>query len=203
MNLNSLIGFSCEKPKCWFLNFGEWFARFSFKFLSISFVEEDSREVYACESYLFDLCARTAHRNLEKHKETPMPKSKRRIWITLALGCAFVFLSSSMLLSQGERGTLDGIVTDTSGAVVPNAEVVALHTGTNIETKTSTTDAGVYRMPYLPLGTYKITVKGNGFQSAVAENVTLPGAQTLTLDFKLSSRPDYRAGHGKFRSAFD
>ena len=114
-----------------------------------------------------------------------MPRSNGRIPLSLLVSCAFLLLSPTILLAQGERGTFDGIVTDMSGAVVPNAEVVALNTGTNIETKTSTTDAGVYRMPYLPLGTYKITVKANGFQSAVAENVTLRVAQTLTLDFKL------------------
>ena len=123
---------------------------------------------------------------VEEHKETLMPKSKRRIPLSFLVSCALLLLSATTtLLAQGERGTFNGIVTDNSGAVVPNAEVSALHLDTNIETKTSTTDAGVYRMPYLPLGTYKITVKANGFQSAVAENVTLRVAQTLTLDFKL------------------
>ncbi|MCI0663796.1 MAG: carboxypeptidase-like regulatory domain-containing protein, partial [Acidobacteria bacterium] len=62
-------------------------------------------------------------------------------------------------LAQGERGSFNGIVTDPTGAVVPNAEVTAVNKETNVETKTMTTDSGVYRLPYLPIGTYKISVK--------------------------------------------
>src|SRR4030095_6973205 len=58
---------------------------------------------------------------------------------------------------------------------------------TNIETKTTTTDAGVYRLPYLPLGTYRITVKARGFQTAVPNSVILRVAQTRTLDIKLQA----------------
>ncbi|MCI0722826.1 MAG: TonB-dependent receptor [Acidobacteria bacterium] len=111
-------------------------------------------------------------------------KSNGRIQLSFLMACAFLLLSAATLRAQGERGAFNGIVTDTSGAVVPNAEIIALNLGTNVETKTSTTDAGVYRLPYLPLGTYKLTVKANGFQTAVADNVTLRVAQTLTLDFK-------------------
>jgi Carboxypeptidase regulatory-like domain len=71
--------------------------------------------------------------------------------------------------------------------VVPNAEVTAVNKETNIETKTMTTDAGVYRLPYLPTGTYKITVKVSGFQTAVADNISLRVAQTLTVDIKLQT----------------
>ncbi|MCI0659681.1 MAG: carboxypeptidase-like regulatory domain-containing protein, partial [Acidobacteria bacterium] len=60
-----------------------------------------------------------------------------------------MLLISSGALAQGERGTFNGIVTDATGAVVPNAEVTALNKETNIETKTTTTDSGVYRLPYL------------------------------------------------------
>jgi len=109
-----------------------------------------------------------------------------RIEITLRLAFLLVILlMPSSALAQGERGTLNGIVTDANGAVVPNAEVIALNLATNVETKTMTTDSGVYRLPYLPLGLYKITVKASGFQTSIIENVNLHVAQTLTVDFKL------------------
>src|SRR5262247_145063 len=94
--------------------------------------------------------------------------------------CATVF-------AQGERGALNGIITDQSGAVVAGAEVVATNIETNVETKTTTTDAGVYRLPYLPSGKYKITVKVQGFQTAVLNDVNLFVAQTLTVDIKLTA----------------
>src|SRR5215813_12361542 len=94
--------------------------------------------------------------------------------------CATVF-------AQGERGALNGIITDQSGAVVAGAEVTATNVETNVETKTTTTDAGVYRLPYLPSGKYKITVKAQGFQTAVLNDVNLFVAQTLTVDIKLTA----------------
>jgi hypothetical protein len=96
------------------------------------------------------------------------------------LVCATVF-------AQGERGALNGIITDQNGAVIPGAEVVATNIDTNVETKTTTTDAGVYRLPYLPSGKYKITVKAQDFQIAVLNDVNLFVAQTLTVDIKLTA----------------
>src|SRR5262245_33218399 len=89
------------------------------------------------------------------------------------------------LFAQGERGTFNGNVVDSSGAAVVGASVKALNPATGVELSTVTTEAGVYRMPYLPPGTYKITASSPGFRAAVRENVVLSVAQTLTVDFSL------------------
>src|SRR5499433_1149954 len=98
-----------------------------------------------------------------------------------------VLLGSATVFAQGERGALNGIVTDQNGAVVASAEVSATNIETNIETKTTTTDAGVYRLSSLPAGKYKITVKAQGFQTAILNEVNLFVAQTLTVDIKLTA----------------
>jgi hypothetical protein len=103
------------------------------------------------------------------------------------IGLFLVLLVSATVLAQGERGALNGIITDQNGAVVAGAEVTATNVETNIETKTTTTDAGVYRLPYLPSGKYKLTVKANGFQTAILNDVSLFVAQTLTVDIKLTA----------------
>ena len=59
---------------------------------------------------------------------------------------------------------------------------------TGVEFTTVTTDAGVYRMPSLPPGTYRITVTAPGFKSAVRDNVGLQVAQTLTAGFHAGGR---------------
>ena len=87
------------------------------------------------------------------------------------------------LFAQGERGTFNGTVTDPSGSSVPGATVRAVATATNVETTATTTAAGIYRMPYLQPGNYKISATAPGFKSAVRENVILSVAQTLTVDF--------------------
>src|SRR5687768_2021602 len=94
-----------------------------------------------------------------------------------------LFALSAILFGQGERGTFNGTVGDPSGAVIAGATVKAVNVATNVETTSTTTDAGVYRMPYLLPGTYKITATAPGFKSAVRENVILSVEQSLTLDF--------------------
>src|SRR6185369_8384831 len=96
-----------------------------------------------------------------------------------------LLLFATALFGQGERGTLNGTVTDPSGAVVVGAAVKATNVETGVETTAPTTEAGVFRLPYLPPGTYRLSVTAPGFKNALRENVELGVAQTLTLDFKL------------------
>jgi hypothetical protein len=96
-----------------------------------------------------------------------------------------LLLSSTVVLAQGERGGFNGTVTDSSGASLPDATVSAIDIQTSVETKVSTNESGVYRLPYLQPGIYKITVTKPGFRTSVTDNVTLRVAQTLTVDFKL------------------
>ncbi|HEY1242461.1 MAG TPA: carboxypeptidase-like regulatory domain-containing protein, partial [Bryobacteraceae bacterium] len=92
---------------------------------------------------------------------------------------------ATSVFAQGERGTLNGTVIDPSGSVVAGAAVKALNIATGVETAEITTDAGVYRIPLLQPGTYRLTVTAPGFKVALRENVILAVAQTLTVDFKL------------------
>ncbi len=87
------------------------------------------------------------------------------------------------LYGQGERGIFNGTISDPSGAVIAGATVKALNLATNVETPVETTSAGVYRMPYLAPGTYRLTASAPGFKTAVRDNVVLAVAQTLTVDF--------------------
>jgi hypothetical protein len=96
-----------------------------------------------------------------------------------------LLISALCLFAQGERGTFNGTISDPTGAVVPGAAVKAVNVATGIETNAQATNAGVYRMPYLPPGTYRLSVTAAGFKSAVRENVILAVAQTLTVDFTL------------------
>ena len=93
-------------------------------------------------------------------------------------------LMSAALLAQGERGTFNGTVLDASGAVLAGAAVKVLNPATGVEITSATTEAGVYRMPALSAGTYRITVSAPGFKGAIRENVVLSVAQTLTVDFR-------------------
>lgn len=82
-------------------------------------------------------------------------------------------------------GTLNGTVLDSSGATVPGATVVAVNADNQEESKTTTTSAGAYTLPYLQEGTYTIRVNMPGFRTAIAENVILRAAQTLTVNINM------------------
>ena len=102
---------------------------------------------------------------------------------TLVVAACLLF--GSVAHAQVARSQFNGTVTDSAGGVLVGAVVTATNTETNVESKATTTGAGVYVMPYLASGLYRISVSAPGFRPAQSTEVTLRAAQTLTLDFKL------------------
>src|SRR5262245_5549637 len=84
-------------------------------------------------------------------------------------------LSALQISAQVSGASLTGLVTDGSGAVVPDARVTAVNVATGVETSAST-QAGYYTFPALPVGTYEIQVEKSGFRKARA-TVTLETAE--------------------------
>src|SRR5437870_5348126 len=105
----------------------------------------------------------------------------------LAFALAFVLAVALAPFSFGQAisGNLVGTVFDPSGAVVPNAEVEAVNVATGVKTVTNTTSSGGYRFNNLPVGTYTVGVKAQGFAST-GKQVTLELNQTGTLNFSLT-----------------
>jgi hypothetical protein len=81
--------------------------------------------------------------------------------------------------------TLNGTVTDATGAVVANAKVVATNQATGVETTTQTGTAGAYLLPSLPIGIYRIQITASGFQSSIISNLKLDVATTVTQNVQL------------------
>jgi hypothetical protein len=105
---------------------------------------------------------------------------------TLAALAAFGIQNVSAQ-SQALNGQIEGIVTDTNGAAVPNATVTAKNIGTGTERTVSTDGSGLYRLPLLPLGTYRVTVEAPNFKRLVREGITLVTGQTATVDIGLET----------------
>ncbi len=87
--------------------------------------------------------------------------------------------------AQGDRGAITGVITDASGAVVPNVQVAATQLATHTVFKAVTTSVGVYRIPYLPAGDYRVSAVVKGFKTAVVEPVVVAVATVVTADLKL------------------
>ncbi len=106
----------------------------------------------------------------------------RRFIPSLAL--APLLLWGWSLLAQS-TATLQGTVSDQSGAVVPSAKVLVRNQGTGVERTTQTDSAGNYLLPSLPVGTYRIEVRAEGFQTQVASGLKLEVGQTVVQNFQL------------------
>lgn len=82
-------------------------------------------------------------------------------------------------------GQISGTITDATGAVVPGVEVVVTHDATGIRRSVKTNQAGIYTVPLLQPGEYRISVETEGFRALSRTGVQLQVAQTAQLDFKL------------------
>src|SRR5437016_6639561 len=67
--------------------------------------------------------------------------------------------------AQTGSSSITGTVTDSSGAVVPGAKVTAKNEATGVTYTQTTTGAGLYSFPSLPVGNYSITVENTGFKT--------------------------------------
>ena len=85
----------------------------------------------------------------------------------------------------GATGTILGTVTDSAGAVVPNARITVTNTATKISTQTVSNAAGDYNAPALNPGTYTVTAEAKGFQKAVVTSFTLTVNQHARIDLAL------------------
>src|SRR5690242_15629945 len=79
--------------------------------------------------------------------------------------------------AQTFRGTINGTVTDPSGAAVPNATVKATETTTGIDRTTVTTSDGAFAFQDLALGLYKVTVTATGFPTYTVDKVEVIAGQ--------------------------
>ena len=87
---------------------------------------------------------------------------------------------------QVRSATITGTVTDSSGALVVDADVIARDEATNVEYTGKTTQAGQYTIPYLATGTYTVIASKTGFQRFTATGVHLGTSQTVKVDGTLA-----------------
>ena len=95
---------------------------------------------------------------------------------------AAMLLLSSEVYAQLDRGTITGTVTDTSGAVIPAAQITIRNTATNATYQTVTTGAGDYTGLNLPAGRYEVTVQSPGLRKLVRTDVVVNVSEVVRVD---------------------
>src|SRR6266851_2955802 len=111
---------------------------------------------------------------------------KIKSWLS-AVALILAFACPPRVFAQAVSATLIGTVTDSSGATIPNATVTVTETQTGVSRKTATTSDGVYTIPYLAPGVYRIEVENAGFKKFSRDNGGLTVSSTVPVDASLEA----------------
>src|SRR6266850_3307300 len=98
--------------------------------------------------------------------------------VKLVLG---LFILAGLATAQETRGSLSGLVSDSSGAVVPGATMRLTNVETGVVLTTTSNEAGLYRFLFLNPGKYRLVVTISGFKTFERDNIELSVNQSGTL----------------------
>lgn len=109
----------------------------------------------------------------------------------LRIGVFSVAALLLVLMAHGQSPTalINGQVRDSSGGAVPKATVVVINNDTNVRRSVETNDQGIYSVPNLPPGPYRIQVSKTGFKTVVYPNITLNVQDAKAIGFTLPVGP--------------
>ncbi len=105
--------------------------------------------------------------------------------VRLLLACCLIFEMAAPVCAQSTFGSILGNVRDSSGAVVPNAQVTLLNTGTTASRAAVTDSDGNYAFRNIDVGSYKLTIAAQGFQTESLPDIALTARETRRADVAL------------------
>jgi len=98
---------------------------------------------------------------------------------------ALILWITTSSAAQLDRAGLNGTVTDSSDRVLPQTRVIAIQNASGLRRETTSSTAGTYDLPELPVGIYTVTFSHDGFKPLSVENVVQAISQTRTLNARL------------------
>ncbi len=104
-------------------------------------------------------------------------------YITILCG---IFFLGGICFAQFS-GSIEGTVSDTTGASIPHAKVVLTETATGVKNTATTNGTGFYKFPNLGPGSYSVMVAAKGFSEETVSSVTLVAEQTRGVSIKLKA----------------
>lgn len=108
----------------------------------------------------------------------------KRCWAMAIV--SLCLLMPATLRGQGDRGTINGIISDPSGAVIPDVHVSATNVDTGVVTETVSTTAGFYSILNLPIGKYAVSYEKPGFAKMERTGITLSVGQVAQINVRLA-----------------
>jgi hypothetical protein len=114
---------------------------------------------------------------------TRVPNFKSLAWVLSLL--AIVAFSVASVYGQAISGELTGTVADPTGAAIAGATIEATNTGTGLKATATTQTQGSYRFVQLPVGSYTLVVKAQGFKTTTVANVPVDLNKSNTANVRL------------------
>jgi hypothetical protein len=109
----------------------------------------------------------------------------RRIRRVLNLCIIALALLGALSARADIKGTVSGLITDPSGAVVVKVTIIATNVDTGVQSMTVTDDKGFYTFPALNVGTYKVEIKQPGYSAFKETGITINANSSIRVDVKL------------------
>jgi hypothetical protein len=96
-----------------------------------------------------------------------------------------LIVAVGVLLAQTDRGSIEGTVTDPSGAAAAGAQIQVVNIATNSTLDFSANELGYYLAANLPVGSYRMIVRKDGFQTVIREPILVSAQKSLRVDFTI------------------
>src|SRR5580658_3529756 len=97
----------------------------------------------------------------------------------------YLTLNTFTLFAQSPNGNINGLVSDPSAAPVVGAEILAVNDATGVQYSTKTNSEGIYVLPNLPPGPYRVQVSRVGFKTIIKPDIVLNVQDALSINFTL------------------
>jgi hypothetical protein len=114
-----------------------------------------------------------------------MSKDLLRVWCVFLALLAFLILPTQ-IAAQTTFGSITGTVTDSTGAVIVGASVIATNEETGVQRRSSSTVAGVFNVTDLNVGTYTVHVEAPGFAPFERRGLVLSASRIVNVDVQLA-----------------
>ena len=103
----------------------------------------------------------------------------------IAVVSILVLLLAFPLVAQSPNGTINGLVLDPSNRAIAGADILVINDATGVKYPAKTNDEGIYTVPHLPPGPYRLQVSKVGFKTLIKPDIVLNVQDALSINFTL------------------
>jgi hypothetical protein len=107
------------------------------------------------------------------------------LFLAQSIAALMLLLTSADSSAQTDQGSITGVVQDSTGAVIPNAQVTATNIDTGLALEAKSNNSGVFVFSPLKIGNYTVSATSSGFRTVSRENLHLDIQQRLDVNLTL------------------